>query len=292
MKNQNDSRKKQINAMSVDVEDYFQVAAFENQISVDDWDSYALRVEGVTRVILGAFKKNNVKATFFVLGWIAERMPNLIRDIVSDGHELASHGYWHQKAFMQTPDEFLDDIVQSKRVLEAISGVEVLGYRAPSFSIDSRNEWAFDLLKRAGYQYSSSTYPISHDHYGTPDWPTSPFRLDNGLLEIPQATIELLGRRLPVGGGGFFRLFPMLLNRFFVKKFHEQHENPYVFYFHPWEMDVGQPKVKGISLKSRFRHYINQSRMERKVRQMCERYEWVTISDAHMIKSNAKRRAV
>jgi polysaccharide deacetylase family protein (PEP-CTERM system associated) len=271
------------NAMTVDVEDYFQVSAFDKKIKPADWNDYPYRVGDSTRRILDLFALKNVKATFFVLGWVARKDPELVKRIVSDGHELASHGFWHQKAFTQSSMDFLQDITESKALLEDVGGVEVKGYRAPSFSIDKRNEWAFDSLKEAGYVYSSSTYAIAHDHYGTPDWPTKPYRLENGLWEFPQATVEHLGRRLPVGGGGYFRLFPLGLSKFFIKSFHQQHNHPYIFYFHPWEIDVEQPRIDGISAKSRFRHYVNLSRMESKISALCDTFSWDSIENLYQI---------
>jgi len=272
-----------INAMTVDVEDYFQVAAFDSLISPDNWGDYSLRVFANTTKILDIFRKHNVKATFFILGWVAEREPELIRLIAEDGHEIANHGYMHQKAFNQTYEEFLNDITKSKKILEEISGKKVVGYRAPSFSIDKRNEWAFDALLESGHLYSSSTYPVSHDHYGTPEWSTKPFKVGGGLLELPQATIDLCGRRLPVGGGGYFRLFPLMLSEYFLGKFHEQHDHPYIFYFHPWEIDPEQPRVEGASSKSKFRHYVNLSRMEAKIAKLCKNHKWESIETAFNI---------
>lgn len=271
------------NAMTVDVEDYFQVAAFDKKIDPADWDNYPYRGGDSTRRILDIFSQNNVKATFFTLGWVAERDPELIRLIVEGGHELASHGYWHQKAFTQTRKDFEKDIADSKSLLEDVSGVQVKGYRAPSFSIDKRNEWAFDSLKEAGYIYSSSTYAIAHDHYGTPDWPTKPYRLDNGLWEFPQATVDHVGRRFPVGGGGYFRLFPFALSKFFIESFHKQHNHPYIFYFHPWEIDKDQPKIGGVSAKSKFRHYVNLSKMEDKITRLSESFDWDSIDTVYQV---------
>lgn len=270
-----------LKAMTVDVEDYFQVAAFDKQIHPEQWGNYPLRVEANTHRILDLFAQTGAKATFFTLGWVAERVPALIQRIVQEGHELASHGYGHQKAFLQSRKEFESDVKSSKYLLEDISGHAVLGYRAPSFSIDKRNEWAFDVLKEAGYLYSSSTYPIAHDHYGTPDWPVAPYQLSNGLWELPQATIDKWGRRIPVGGGGYFRLFPLALSNHLIRKFHEQHGHPYIFYFHPWEIDPLQPRIAQSSMKSAFRHYVNLSRMEGKIRALCETHEWCSIRDAY-----------
>jgi polysaccharide deacetylase family protein (PEP-CTERM system associated) len=267
--------------MTVDVEDYFQVAAFKDNIPVDKWDNYEYRAGERTRELLDVFSRHGVKATFFVLGWVAKKDPELIRRIVSEGHELASHGYWHQKAFEITRAEFKKDITIAKDVLEDISGERVIGYRAPSFSIDKRNEWAFDELASAGYLYSSSTYAVAHDHYGTPDWPTEPYKLDNGLLELPQATIDIAGRRIPVGGGGYFRLLPLSLSKLFINQYEKQHNAPYIFYFHPWEIDHEQPRINDASMKSRFRHYVNLKRMKSKISAISEAYNWTTFRDAY-----------
>jgi len=269
--------------MTVDVEDFYQVGAFENDIKIDDWDNHEFRVGNNTRRILEIFEKNDVKATFFVLGWVAERDPELVKLIVEKGHELACHGYNHQKIFNQTPEEFFEDIKRSKLLLEEISGVKVNGYRAPSFSIDKRNEWAFDLIKEAGFLYSSSTYSVKHDHYGTPDWPSEPYQLKNGLWEYPQSTVDIMGRKIPVGGGGYFRLFPLFLSDFLMNKFESQNRYPYIFYFHPWEIDPEQPKIKTASFKSRFRHYVNLKRMEGKIISISKKYIWYSISSSHNI---------
>lgn len=271
--------KPQVNIMTVDVEEYFQVGAFEKVIRPDQWSTFNGRAAARTERLLDIFAEHNVKATFFVLGWVAERHPDLIRRMVSEGHEVASHGCNHQRVTDLSPAEFFDDIYRSKVLLEDICGQEVSGYRAPSFSIVKSSEWAFEQLHNAGYQYSSSTYPINHDHYGTAEWPKEPYRTLEGLLEIPQSTVEIGGRRLPAGGGGFFRLFPQLLNRHLINTFHQQSQHPYVFYFHPWEMDPEQPRIKA-SLKSRFRHYVNQRHMESKIEDLCKKYEWVSMQQA------------
>lgn len=266
--------------MTVDVEDYFQVAAFNKQISQEEWEKYPLRVIDSTNKILDIFEEKGVKATFFVLGWVAERAPELVKRIASLGHEVASHGYAHQKVFEQTPEEFEADLLKAKHILEEITGQEVIGYRAPSFSIDKRNEWAFDILKRTGHIYSSSTYPIVHDHYGTPEWPVKPFKLESGLIEFPQSTIEVKGKRVPVGGGGYFRLFPQAVNNKLLSQFDESRDNPFIFYFHPWELDPKQPIIPGISLKSKFRHYVNLDKMESKISKLCDKGEWVSMRTA------------
>jgi polysaccharide deacetylase family protein (PEP-CTERM system associated) len=260
--------------MTVDVEDYFQVAAFKDVISPKDWGNYDFRAGDRTREILDLFDETGTKATFFVLGWVAQRDPELVKRISSRGHEVASHGFWHQKAFEQSFGEFSDDVVRAKSDLEHLTGKPVIGYRAPSFSIDKRNEHAFDCLRDAGYIYSSSTYPVAHDHYGVPDWPTEPYILDNGLREFPQATIDRFNRRLPVGGGGYFRLFPYALSKSFIHQFEKQHNTPYIFYFHPWEIDPNQPRVTGAGWKSNFRHYVNLQRMQPKIARLCKDFEW------------------
>ncbi|MEG3765049.1 XrtA system polysaccharide deacetylase [Alteromonas sp. 14N.309.X.WAT.G.H12] len=270
-----------MNAMTVDVEDYFQVAAFDGVISRKVWDDQAPRVATSTRRILALFKERGVKATFFTLGWVAERYPSLVREIVNDGHELASHGYDHQRATLMTPETFYNDVVKAKAILEDVSGVEVIGYRAPSFSIMECNEWAFSLLRKAGYQYSSSTYSINHDHYGTPDWPNEPYQLSNGLWEFPQSTVDVMGKRLPAGGGGFFRLQPYFISANLINRFHKQKQHPYIFYFHPWEIDRDQPRISGAPLKSKIRHYINLAKMFGKIEALASEFKWVSMRDAH-----------
>jgi polysaccharide deacetylase family protein (PEP-CTERM system associated) len=195
-----------VNALTIDVEDYFQVSALAPYVQRSQWDAMPCRVERNVGRLLALLEKHRAHATFFTLGWVAERYPALIRAIVAGGHELASHGYGHLRASEQTPEQFADDIGRAKKVLEDIGGIEVVGYRAPSFSISDANLWAFDVIARAGYAYSSSVYPVQHDHYGMPDAPRFPYRLPNGLLEIPVTTTRLFGRNLPAGGGGYFRL--------------------------------------------------------------------------------------
>lgn len=273
--------KKKVNAMTVDVEDYFHVSAFENVINPADWDKHSSRVVKSTMRILELFSERNVKATFFTLGWVAKRYPELVKEIVQDGHELASHGFNHQKATKMTASEFLEDVSMAKSLLEDISGGAVDGYRAPSFSIMEANEWAFDVLAEAGYTYSSSTYAIKHDHYGTPNWPNKPYQARNGLWEFPQSTVEMMGKKLPAGGGGFFRLQPYLISKNLVNRFHAQQDHPYIFYFHPWEIDADQPVMQDAPLKSRLRHYVNLSRMYKKVDALSQDFEWVSMREAH-----------
>ncbi|MYN41492.1 DUF3473 domain-containing protein [Duganella sp. FT109W] len=268
-----------MNALTVDVEDYFQVSAFAARIAPADWPAMPCRVERNVDLILGMLAAHGVHATFFTLGWIAERYPALVRRIVSAGHELASHGYAHQRASQQTPQQFAHDITRSKHLLEQLSGQPVLGYRAPSFSIGQRNLWALDSLLQAGYRYSSSIYPIRHDHYGMPDAPRFAWRPrgEHGLLELPVSTVRLLGRNLPAGGGGYFRLLPYAASRWALRRINSHDGQAGIFYFHPWELDPGQPVLSGISLKTRLRHYLNLRRMEARIDRLLGDFRWGRI---------------
>lgn len=264
------------NAMTIDVEDYFQVSAFAAHIPRDSWDRQPCRVERNINAILAILAEHQVHATFFTLGWLAERYPALIREIVHSGHELASHGYGHLRASEQNRAEFFEDITRAKHLLEDLGGVAVKGYRAPSFSISQHNLWALDCLQEAGYRYSSSIYPIRHDHYGMPDAPRFAFypRGNAGLLELPITTINLFKRNFPAGGGGYFRLLPYSVSRWFMKRVNQRDGQPCIFYFHPWEIDPGQPRQTGISLKTRFRHYVNLTRMESRIRALLHDFRW------------------
>jgi polysaccharide deacetylase family protein (PEP-CTERM system associated) len=263
-------------AMTVDVEDYFQVAAFAGEVGREDWGSLHCRIERNLDVILAMFAEHGVAATFFTLGWIAERYPKAIREIVNNGHELASHGYEHIKVHAQRPDAFRVDVQRTKSILEDISGQRVKGYRAASFSIDERSIWAFDILAEEGYDYSSSTYPIKHDHYGMPNGQRFAYCPSDRhpLLEVPISTLKLFDRNIPSGGGGYFRLLPCSFSRWALRRISEQDRKPVVFYFHPWEIDPEQPRVKGIPLRSRFRHYVNLSKMERRLRAILGEFRW------------------
>lgn len=264
-----------VNAMSIDVEDYFQVLALEPQIGRSRWADWELRVQASTERALALFEEADVKATFFTLGWVAQQCPSLIKAIVDGGHELASHGFEHKQASVQTRDEFRNDVVRTKSFLEDMSGVEVKGYRAPSYSIGRDNLWAFDVLADAGYRYSSSVYPIAHDIYGMPEAPRFAFRLaDTGLLEIPVTTVQFGGRNFPCGGGGYFRLLPYPVYRQGLSRVNRVDQQPALFYFHPWELDPGQPRVPGISAKSRFRHYLNLKRMAPRLERLLGDFRW------------------
>ena len=264
------------NAMTIDVEDYFQVSAFAPHIARDSWAGRECRVEANVDRILGILDDGAAVATFFTLGWIAERYPRLVRRIVDGGHELASHGYGHLRASDQSRAAFVEDISSSKTILEDIGGQAVRGYRAPSFSIGPANLWALDALQQAGYRYSSSIYPIVHDHYGMPDAPRFAFypNGDQGLLEVPITTVRLMKRNLPAGGGGYFRLMPYAMSRWMMRQVNRQDRQPAIFYFHPWELDPGQPRPQGLRWKTRFRHYVNLGRMDGRIRALTRDFAW------------------
>jgi polysaccharide deacetylase family protein (PEP-CTERM system associated) len=262
------------NALTIDVEDYFQVSAFAPYIERSEWDLRECRVERNVERILALLQENNTQATFFTLGWIAERYPALVRRIVDGGHELASHGYGHERVSDLSEVAFFNDVHHAKALLEDIAGARVQGYRAPSFSIGAGNLWALDTLQRAGYRYSSSIYPIRHDHYGMPDAPRFAHQVRDGLIEVPPTTLRMFNRNLPSSGGGYFRLLPYALSRWMLREVHRQDRAPAVFYFHPWELDVGQPRVQGIGFKTRFRHYVNIGRMEQRLGHLLRDFHW------------------
>jgi polysaccharide deacetylase family protein (PEP-CTERM system associated) len=262
------------NAMSIDVEDYFQVSALAPYIDRADWDRRECRAEANVRRIIEFLSEADVKATFFTLGWIAERYPQLVRDIVAGGHELASHGYGHERASDLNREAFFQDVQRAKALLEDLGGVEVKGYRAPSFSIGEKNLWAFDVLAETGHRYSSSVYPIAHDHYGMPDAPRFVHPVRDGLIEVPVTTNRIGGRNLPSSGGGYFRLLPYGVSRWLIRRVNEVDQQSAVFYFHPWEIDPGQPRVPGVDAKSRFRHYVNLSRTEGRIRRLLKDFQW------------------
>jgi len=262
------------NALTVDVEDYFQVSAMAPHIDRASWDSRPCRVERNVQRLLELFEQHDAHATFFTLGWVAERYPGLIREIVARGHELASHGYGHLRASEQSPQEFRQDLLRAKGVLEDTGGRPVVGYRAPSFSIGHGNLWAFDVLLETGHRYSSSVYPVQHDHYGMPDAPRFPYDVRPGLIEIPVTTTRLFERNLPAGGGGYFRLAPYALSRWALRRVNRIDRRPAIFYFHPWEIDPAQPRVAGTSLKTRFRHYVNLDKTEARLGRLLRDFHW------------------
>ncbi|MFO1456188.1 MAG: XrtA system polysaccharide deacetylase [Steroidobacteraceae bacterium] len=263
------------NAFSVDVEDYFQVLAFEPVIKREQWPRYELRVRRNVELILDLMDERRVQGTFFILAWIAEREPELVRQIAARGHEIASHGCMHDRVTTMTPEAFAQDLRTSKSLLEDLSGTEVIGYRAPSYSINATNLWALPAIAEAGYRYSSSIYPGKHDLYGMPDAPRFPYKpLGEGFLEIPITTVEIAGRRLSCGGGGFFRLWPYRLFRACVRRVNERDGQSAVFYMHPWEVDPGQPRISDAPLRSRFRHYLNLEHVVPRLRRLLADFSW------------------
>lgn len=271
------------NAMTVDVEDYFQVSAFENNITRKDWDTLPCRVEQNIDRLLSLFDEKNIRATFFTLGWVAERYPDMVRRIVDNGHELASHGWEHIRVINQTPDQFSADITRTKAFLEDISGRAVKGYRAASYSIGSKNLWALEKLEEAGYLYSSSIVPIKHDLYGMPEASRFPFLSESGkFLEIPITTVTIVGKNINCAGGGWFRLFPYWFTRWALSRVnnHEQHSG--IFYLHPWEIDAEQPRVDGASAKARFRHYLNLDKTYSRLERLLEDFQWDTMEEVFL----------
>ena len=265
-----------VNGLSVDVEDWFQVGAFEGVIDRDSWDGLSDRVERNCALILDMFAQAEVKATFFTLGWVAQRHGALMRRIVAEGHELASHGWDHARVFRMDRASFREDLKKSRAALEDASGMQVRGYRAPSFSIDQRTPWAYMELADQGYAYSSSVAPIVHDHYGWREAPRFAFRPLpwSDLLEIPVTTAMFAGKRLAAGGGGFFRVLPYAFSRWAIRQVNRHDRRPAVFYFHPWEVDPEQPRVVGAPLRSRLRHYTNLEVMAEKLEQLLGEFAW------------------
>lgn len=265
-----------INGLSVDVEDWFQVGAFEKVIDRDSWPSLTDRVERNCDEILRLFDDCGVKGTFFTLGWVAERHPVLLRRIVAEGHEIASHGWDHERVFRLGAEGFAQDIARARKTIEDATGAAVLGYRAPSFSIDARTPWAFEVLAEQGYAYSSSVAPITHDHYGWREAPRFAFHPLAGqdFVEIPVTTATFAGRRLAAGGGGFFRVLPYAFSRWAIRQVNREEQRPAVFYFHPWEIDPEQPRVADAPMRSKLRHYTNLGAMAGKLRQLIGEFRW------------------
>ncbi len=280
-----------VNAMTVDVEDYFQVSAFDRVVARDRWHEYESRVAANTDRLLGIFAEAGVRATFFVLGWVAERDGAIVKRIAAAGHEVASHGFGHRLVYELTPDAFREDVRRARRVLQDLSGQSVDGYRAPSFSVVERSLWALDVLAEEGYTYDTSIFPIRHDRYGIPDAPRHPFRVsvgqpfraaaddEPGLLEIPASTIRLFGQNLPIAGGGYFRLLPYAWARFGIRRVNVAEGKPVVFYMHPWEIDPGQPRLQASAL-SRFRHYRNLDQTESRLRRLLSDFSFGSIGAA------------
>lgn len=265
-----------VNAMTVDVEDYYQVHAFSGQVMRSDWDRLESRVERNTETVLEIFASAGIHATFFTLGWVAERHPALMRRIAAAGHEIASHGYAHVRADEQDSNAFREDVRRTKGILEDISGQRVTGYRAASFSIGRRNFWAFDVLADEGYRYSSSIYPVVHDHYGMPDAPRFAFKPieRSDFIEAPMTTNAMFGWNLPCSGGGYFRMLPYGLSAWQLRRVNRRDCEACIFYFHPWEIDPDQPRQAGISFKARFRHYLNLGAMRGRLERLARDFAW------------------
>ncbi len=273
-----------VNALSCDVEDYFQVAAFDDVVDRSGWDSRPGRVERNTHAVLDLFGRAGVKGTFFTLGWVADRHPGLVRRMVAEGHEVASHGYDHAKVTTLTPDQFRRDIRRTKALLEDLGGMVVKGYRAPSYSIGRTNLWALDVLQEEGHRYSSSIYPINHDHYGMPEAPRFAFRTrPDGLLELPVTTVEVGSHQLPCGGGGYFRLLPYRWCRWALRRVNAADQRAGIFYFHPWEIDPGQPRIAKASLKSRLRHYVKLGTMEQRIERLLGDFRWGRMDEVFSV---------
>ncbi len=269
-------------AMTVDVEDYFHVSAFDTIFSQKDWPNIEHRVYENTLRLLDLFDEQNAKSTFFMLGAVAEKYPELVREIDRRGHEVASHGFAHRRATTQTPEVFKQDVYRSKAFLEDTLSKEIDGYRAPSFSINETNEWAYEILVELGFKYSSSTYPIEHDLYGVPDWPRFKYDRPEGIMEIPIPTLRSGDKNKGIGGGGYFRLLPYWLSKRRIEKYQSAENAPYSFYFHPWEIDAEQPRVADAPMLSKFRHYVNLSRMEGKITQLLQEYDWGTMKQVYL----------
>jgi polysaccharide deacetylase family protein (PEP-CTERM system associated) len=265
-------------ALTIDVEDWFQVSALAPHVARADWDRAECHVESNIERLLALLARRRARATFFTLGWIAERYPAMVRRIVAAGHELASHGYGHLRASDQSRAEFEQDVRRARALLEDIGGVPVPGYRAPSFSIGRANLWAFDVLHASGHRYSSSVYPVRHDHYGMPDAPRTPFLTASGVVEIPLSTVRMAGRNFPAGGGGWFRLWPYAVSRALLRGAARALGSPAIFYLHPWEIDPDQPRVPGVSLRTRVRHYINLDCTEARLERLLADFRWDSIN--------------
>lgn len=270
------------NAFTLDVEDYFQVAALAPSVPYDSWPQRESRVERNTGVILDLLAERNIRGTFFVLGWIAQHYPQLVKRIAAAGHEVASHGYSHQLIYRQTPEEFRAETVASKNLLEDLIGAPVLGYRAASFSITRDSLWALDTLIDAGFQYDSSVFPIRHDRYGIPGAPREPGPLaapsGRKIIEFPMSAASFLGVQVPVSGGGYFRLLPYWVTRSGLRQINRRHRRPFTFYLHPWEVDPGQPRIPASRL-SRFRHYTNLHRCEQRLRQLLGEFSFAPMRE-------------
>ncbi|WP_419663455.1 polysaccharide deactylase family protein [Desulfosarcina variabilis str. Montpellier] len=274
------NKSKIINYLTIDVEDYFQVSAFEKVIEPKGWDTYPCGVVQNTQIILDLLAQQDVRATFFIVGWIAQRYPELVRQISEHGHEVGCHSYWHRKVYDLTPEEFRQDTYRSKSILENITGKPVYGYRAPSYSITNKSLWALDVLSEMGFQYDSSIFPTYHDNYGIPDAPRFAYKLGaQKMIEYPISTTRAMGRNLPISGGGYFRLFPYSITRSALKRINTKENQPFVFYLHPWELNPDQQRIKHASALSRFRHYVNLKTTRRKFERLLDDFRFRPFAD-------------
>jgi polysaccharide deacetylase family protein (PEP-CTERM system associated) len=268
-----------VNYLTIDVEDYFQVAAFEKVIQPATWANYPSRVEQNTTRILDLLDTYGVKGTFFIVGWTAERFPGLVKEIVTRGHEIGCHSYQHQKIYNQTLEEFRRDTQKAKDILEQASGRPVVGYRAPTYSITKKSLWAFDILQELGFKWDSSIFPIRHDNYGIPDAPRFAYKLPyHDLIEYPISTALIWGRKIPIAGGGYFRIFPYWFTKMALAKINKVEKQPFIFYLHPWEVDPDQPKVSHAGWKSRFRHYHNLGKTEERLHRLLKEFRFGPIT--------------
>ena len=269
------------NALTIDVEDYFQVSAFENVVSRKNWDSYDLRVEHNTHALLEILDANNTNATFFILGWVAERCPDLVREIARQGHEIACHGYSHKLVYKQSETEFREETCKSKKILEDICGKAVTGYRAASYSITKRSLWALDILIEAGFEYDSSIFPVRHDRYGIAGSPRFPYIIDRSqnrtIIEFPMSTGRMFGMNIPVSGGGYFRLIPYPITRKLLSGINENEKQPFIFYLHPWEIDPDQPVIEASRI-SNLRHYTNIRHCRQKFEKLLASFRFTTVA--------------
>jgi len=284
-----------VNAFTVDVEDYFQVSGFEREIARSDWGSYESRVESNTDRLLDLLAEQQVRGTFFILGWVAERFRGLVERIYARGHEIGSHSYWHRLIYEQTPAEFREDVRRSRDVLQNILGERVTSYRAPSFSITKRSLWAAEILVEEGFEIDSSIYPVHHDRYGIPHaqrW-LHPMPTPSGpIWEFPPSVVRRGGVNLPVSGGGYFRLYPQFLTERCLRSVNETHGEPFMFYIHPWEIDPRQPRLKAGTRLSRWRHYVNLRSTESKLRSLVKRFPFAPLRDVIAHKRSAPQPCV
>jgi polysaccharide deacetylase family protein (PEP-CTERM system associated) len=275
-----ESGERVVNAMSVDVEDYFQVSAFERIVSRASWDTFDTRVVRNTHVLLDTFDRHAVRATFFTLGWVAERHPGLVREIAARGHEVASHGFHHQLVYTLTPQQFREDVRKAKATLENAGGSGVFGYRAPSYSITKSSLWAFDILIEEGYLYDTSVFPIHHDRYGIPDAPRHRHLVERAggtLVEMPASTVRVGSVNLPIAGGGYFRLLPYAWTRWGVQRVNTAERTPVVFYLHPWEIDTDQPRIP-CGRVTRWRHYGGLDRTAPRLERLLREFRFNTVA--------------